>query len=131
MSRLVNIMMVCVWLISQTLVVSNSQAHAAMGHQQHLTMAAQTEPHSDHDQHHHVKEAHSHGQKKAFSDHGVPADIPHSMDECCDVACQSATVLDRLELAIPHETSATFKFIRRTVSCWSPGFATPPPNPAA
>lgn len=131
MSRLVNMLMVCVWLLSQVLVVSNSQAHTAMGHQSHASTAAQTAPVGGPHMHHHSDMQHSHDKKTASSDHGVPVNLPHAMDECCDIACQSATVLTSSELTVPRETSAAFKFAVRAASCWSPGFVNPPPNPAA
>ncbi len=131
MSRLVNMLMVCVWLLSQVLVVSNSQAHTAMGHQGHEAMVAQTAPDGEPHVHHHSKKQHSHHKKTASPDHGVPVNLPHAMDECCDIACQSATVLNSSELMVPHETSAAFGFAVRSASCWSPGFINPPPNPAA
>ena len=131
MSRLVNILMVCAWLLSQVLVVSHSQAHTNMDRQPHSTMATQTASDGDHHVHLHSDKHHSHDKKTASSDHGVPVSFPHAMDECCDIACQSATVLNSSELTVPHETSAAFGFTVRSASCWSPGFVNPPPNTTA
>lgn len=131
MLRLLNILLACAWLLSQVLVVSHSQAHSVMGHQHHSAMAAQTvsdgNPHAHHSSHKH----HSNEDKSASSDDGVPANLPGAVDECCDIACQAATVLNSSELVAPHETSAAFRFAVRATSCWSPGSITPPPNPAA
>jgi hypothetical protein len=124
-------LMVCGWLLSQVLVVSNSQAHTAMGHQSHMAEVAQPAQDGDPYLRHHSDKQHSHDKKTAASDHGVPVNLPHSMDECCDIACQSATVVNSSELAVLHETSAAFNFVVRSASCWSPGFVNPPPNPAA
>ncbi len=129
--RLVNLLMVCVWLISQTLVVSHSQAHTVVDHQRHMTIAGHNAADSSSHQHHQSDKQHSHEDMMASSDDGAPAKSPHSMDECCDIACQSANVVSSSELMVPHETLAAFRFAVRSVSCWSPGFVTPPPNPAA
>lgn len=131
MSRLVNLLMVCAWLLSQVLVVSHSQAHSAVGHQHNSNLVSQTVSNDGSHVHHKSEMQHSHGDKTASSDDGVPAKLPGGVDECCDIACQSATVLNSSELAAPHETSAAFKFAVRSASCWSPGFVNPPPNPAA
>lgn len=131
MSRLVNILMVCAWLLSQVLVVSHSQAHTAMDHQHHSNLVSQTASDDSLHVHQQSDKQHSHGDKSASSDDGVPAKLPSAVDECCDIACQSATILNSSELAAPHETSPAFKFAVRSASCWSPGSINPPPNPAA
>lgn len=131
MSRLVNLLMVSAWLLSQVLVVSHSQAHTAMDHQHNSMMVAQTAPDGDQHVRHHSDKQHSHDKKTASSDDGIPAKLPNAVDECCDIACQSATVLNSSELSAPHETSATFKVAVRSASCWSPGSTNPPPDPAA
>lgn len=131
MSRLLNIMIVSAWLLSQVLVVSHSQADGATDHQFTLAMVTQSVSDGDNHQHHQSGTKQSHDEKSASSDDGASGKLPCAKDECCDIACQSATVLNSSELAAPYETSAVIKFTAKSPSCWSPGFVCPPPNPAA
>lgn len=131
MSRLVNLLMVCAWLLSQGLVVSNSQAHSAMGHQHHSNIAAQTASDGELQVHHHSDKQHSHGEKSTSSDDGVPAKTPYATHECCDIACQSEALVSPSDSAGPNEASPAFQFSVTSASCWSPGSINRPPNPAA
>ena len=131
MSRLMKLLLVLAWLLSQVMVVSHSQAHSIMDHHHNSNNVAQTV--SDEDVHvsNHAVAQHSHGDAITSSDDGVPVTSHGAVDECCDTACQSAAVLSSSETATPRETSSAFKVAVRSASCWSPGSMNPPPNPAA
>ena len=130
MSRLVNLLMVCAWLLSQVLVVSHSQAHTTMDHQNQSSIAVQTASIGELQVHHHSDKQHSHGEKSTSSDDGTPAKTPYATHECCDITCQSAALLSPSDSTGPNKASPAFKFAVRSASCWSPGSINPPPNPA-
>lgn len=127
LNRAVNILMIFVWLIAQTLVMSHAQAHGSMNHAAGMGMhhASANTLHLDHQDLavHHKAGSHDDPAHKT-------ADMPDATDDCCGVPCQSAQVwsfqpfgseLTPVKLNSVHLSS--------TVS-WTPGFLTPPPNPA-
>jgi len=129
LSRAVNIMMIFVWLIAQTLVASHVQAHAhgSMNHAASISMPLVSETFPVHDHRHHVVQHKIVDQDDLGN---MTGDMSDTTDDCCGVPCQSAEVyhlqpfgsaMTPGKLNSVHLSSRVF---------WTPGFQTPPPNPA-
>ena len=129
MARSVNIVMVFVWIISQTLLVAHSHAHTVMSHNQHTGLSADCTSHTGIHSHEQSTKQVADDVTTAVPDDEVPARLPHATDECCEIACQSATALHSPDLMPLPVVAVTFDMSTKWVTCWSPGSITPPPNP--
>ncbi len=127
LSRTLNILMISVWLITQTLVVSH--AHASNGHatgpsigMTHEAAGSSLHEHKDHAVQHEA------GNQNDTAD--TNGDMSHIADECCGVPCQTAQVQTLEPFGLPLSPEKLSSVHLNSTVFWTPGFQTPPPNPA-
>lgn len=127
MNRAINILMIFVWLIAQTLVMSHAQAHGSMNHAAGMGMSHASADTSLHD--HQDQAVHHISGSQVDTGHKTNG-MSDAADDCCGVPCQSAQVWNFQSFGselTPAKLNSVH--LNSTVS-WTPGFLTPPPNPA-
>ncbi len=125
-NRAINIVMIFVWLIAQTMVASHAQAHASMNHGSMMAPVQAL-----------MSESHDHAGHKMHQSSAAQHDMTHKTgdsssmsDDCCEVPCQFAQACELQVFGTMLPAASPASVYLATAIAWSPGSQNPPPNPA-